>query len=75
LWTGAGTFALEAGFQRNRSKVSPQQGFWSMRSIRWFAVTPFLALIVGPFFVNRAMRNVSPVSAASSTNYSMMTFL
>jgi hypothetical protein len=25
-----------------------------MRSIRWFAVVPFLALIVGPFFVNRA---------------------
>jgi hypothetical protein len=30
-----------------------------MRSIRWLAVVPFLALIVGPFFVNRAMRNVS----------------
>lgn len=26
-----------------------------MRSIRWLAVIPFLALIVGPFFVNRAM--------------------
>jgi hypothetical protein len=25
-----------------------------MRSIRWFAVIPFLALIVGPFFVNPA---------------------
>jgi hypothetical protein len=25
-----------------------------MRSIRWIAVVPFLALIVGPFFVNRA---------------------
>jgi Protein of unknown function (DUF3311) len=25
-----------------------------MRSIRWLAVAPFLALIVGPFFVNRA---------------------
>jgi hypothetical protein len=25
-----------------------------MRSIRWLAVIPFLALIVGPFFVNRA---------------------
>ena len=25
-----------------------------MRSIRWLAVVPFLALIVGPFFVNRA---------------------
>ena len=25
-----------------------------MRSIRWLAVGPFLALIVGPFFVNRA---------------------
>jgi len=24
-----------------------------MRSIRWLAVVPFLALIVGPFFVNR----------------------
>jgi hypothetical protein len=24
-----------------------------MRSIRWLAVIPFLALIVGPFFVNR----------------------
>ena len=25
-----------------------------MRSIRWLAVVPFLALIAGPFFVNRA---------------------
>jgi hypothetical protein len=25
-----------------------------MRSIRWLAVVPFLALIVGPFFVDRA---------------------
>lgn len=25
-----------------------------MRTIRWLAVIPFLALIVGPFFVNRA---------------------
>ncbi|WGR91309.1 MULTISPECIES: DUF3311 domain-containing protein [unclassified Bradyrhizobium] len=25
-----------------------------MRSIRWLAVAPFLALLVGPFFVNRA---------------------
>jgi len=25
-----------------------------MRSIRWLAVVPFVALIVGPFFVNRA---------------------
>ncbi len=25
-----------------------------MHSIRWLAVIPFLALIVGPFFVNRA---------------------
>jgi hypothetical protein len=25
-----------------------------MRRIRWLAVVPFLALIVGPFFVNRA---------------------
>ena len=25
-----------------------------MRSVRWLAVVPFLALIVGPFFVNRA---------------------
>jgi hypothetical protein len=24
-----------------------------MRSIRWLAAIPFLALIVGPFFVNR----------------------
>ena len=24
-----------------------------MRGIRWLAVVPFLALIVGPFFVNR----------------------
>jgi len=24
-----------------------------MRSIRWLAVIPFLALVVGPFFVNR----------------------
>ena len=25
-----------------------------MRSIRWLAVIPFLALVAGPFFVNRA---------------------
>jgi hypothetical protein len=25
-----------------------------MRHIRWLAVVPFLALIVGPFFVNQA---------------------
>ena len=25
-----------------------------MRNIRWIAIIPFLALIVGPFFVNRA---------------------
>jgi hypothetical protein len=25
-----------------------------MRSVRWLAVIPFLALVVGPFFVNRA---------------------
>ena len=25
-----------------------------MRSIRWLAVVPFLALVAGPFFVNRA---------------------
>lgn len=25
-----------------------------MRGIRWLAVVPFLALLVGPFFVNRA---------------------
>jgi hypothetical protein len=25
-----------------------------MGSIRWLAVVPFLALLVGPFFVNRA---------------------
>ena len=24
-----------------------------MRSVRWLAAVPFLALIVGPFFVNR----------------------
>ena len=24
-----------------------------MRGVRWLAVVPFLALIVGPFFVNR----------------------
>ena len=24
-----------------------------MRSIRWLAVVPFLALLVGPFFVNQ----------------------
>ncbi|HEU0369005.1 MAG TPA: DUF3311 domain-containing protein [Candidatus Acidoferrum sp.] len=24
-----------------------------MRSIRWLAVVPFLALLIGPFFVNR----------------------
>ncbi|MBR0798494.1 DUF3311 domain-containing protein [Bradyrhizobium jicamae] len=25
-----------------------------MRSIRWLAIVPFLALLVGPFFVNEA---------------------
>jgi hypothetical protein len=25
-----------------------------MRSIRWLAIVPFIALIGGPFFVNRA---------------------
>ena len=25
-----------------------------MRSIRWLAIVPFIALLVGPFFVNRA---------------------
>jgi hypothetical protein len=25
-----------------------------MRGIRWLAVVPYLALVVGPFFVNRA---------------------
>ncbi len=25
-----------------------------MRSIRWLAVIPFIALIIGPFFVNKA---------------------
>jgi hypothetical protein len=25
-----------------------------MRGIRWLAIVPFLALLVGPFFVNRA---------------------
>ena len=29
-----------------------------MHSIRWLAVVPFLALIVGPFFVNRATPSV-----------------
>ena len=24
-----------------------------MRTIRWLAIVPFLALIIGPFFVNR----------------------
>jgi Protein of unknown function (DUF3311) len=50
-----GTFAAEAGFHHSRKQVfSPQQESSSMRSIRWLAVIPFLALIVGPFFVNRA---------------------
>jgi hypothetical protein len=49
-----GTFAAEAGFQHGGRQVSPQQGLLPMRSIRWLAVVPFLALIVGPFFVNRA---------------------
>jgi len=25
-----------------------------MRSVRWLAIVPFLALIIGPFFVNTA---------------------
>ena len=25
-----------------------------MRSIRWLAIIPFIALLVGPFFVNKA---------------------
>jgi hypothetical protein len=30
-----------------------------MRSIRWLAVVPFLALLIGPFFVNQ----VTPIVA------------
>ncbi len=26
----------------------------AMRSIRWLAVIPFIALLIGPFFVNKA---------------------
>ena len=29
-----------------------------MHSIRWLAVVPFLALLVGPFFVNRVSPSV-----------------
>jgi Protein of unknown function (DUF3311) len=45
---GGGRFSAqqEPGFTAAR--------FSSMRSIRWLAVVPFFALIVGPFFVNRA---------------------
>ena len=25
-----------------------------MRSVRWLAIVPFIALIIGPFFMNRA---------------------
>lgn len=25
-----------------------------MRSVRWLAIVPFIALIIGPFFFNRA---------------------
>jgi len=25
-----------------------------MRSIRWLAIIPFIALLIGPFFVNKA---------------------
>jgi hypothetical protein len=34
--------------------VSSTTRFRLMRSVRWLAVIPFLALVVGPFFVNRA---------------------
>jgi hypothetical protein len=47
-----GTIAAEAGFRHNN--FLPQQECSSMRSIRWLAIVPFLALLVGPFFVNRA---------------------
>lgn len=33
--------------------IPPQQEFSFMRGIRWLAIVPFLALIIGPFFVNR----------------------
>ena len=47
----AGTFVGRAGFRHN--KVPPDA------QLRWLAVVPFLALIVGPFFVNRASRSSS----------------
>jgi Protein of unknown function (DUF3311) len=46
-----GTFAAAAGF---RHSISSQQECSSMRSIRWLAIVPFVALLVGPFFVNQA---------------------
>lgn len=35
-------------------RFSLKQEFPPMSSIRWLAVVPFIALLVGPFFVNRA---------------------
>jgi len=32
---------------------SADLGGWSMRAVRWLAVLPFLAMLVGPFFLNR----------------------
>jgi hypothetical protein len=44
-----GTFAAAAGFRHDYHSRS-----LSMRGIRWLAVVPFIALLVGPFFVNQA---------------------
>ncbi len=36
------------------ASLSLKHEFPPMRSIRWLAIVPFLALLVGPFFVNKA---------------------
>jgi Protein of unknown function (DUF3311) len=46
-----GTFAAQPSFRHNNFATARVP---SMRSIRWLAVAPFLALLVGPFFVNQA---------------------
>jgi uncharacterized protein DUF3311 len=49
-----GTIAAERGsFHGRREVVITAQEFLFMHSVRWLAIVPFLALIVGPFFVNR----------------------
>jgi hypothetical protein len=39
-------------------KTIPHLGDCQIRLVRWLAILPFVALLVGPFFVNRATPHV-----------------